>query len=934
MKSRKLFRIYQAVTFVAIVFFMSSFLMAQGQAQTKNKIPVIFRYRPDHPVQSAAVVGSFNKWSKTANPLALSVVDSTWKTKIYLPFGTYEYRFLIDGKHWIRDPQNQNYGGKNSNSLLFVKNPLDPDLRLLSPKPGAELRRFPVRIRAVFRQGISGAWCYPKETFVLLDQTSRFSVAVVDSMLLCRIDTLAEGFHQFQIFARDVNGRSARPIWSGFVMNRFNRLPVASSGPTCIGFAGRPAPFNAGFSFDPDLDPLTQFSWKVVHNDSERISLPETAFPDYKFPQSGSFRLALQTSDSLDMSKVDTNLAFIFKTRMYPTRFMIPILAFHLPRDSIKSISLVGEFNNWKVGKNLLADPDSNGIYETDINLAPGEYEYKFVINGKKWVPDPMNPRQIPDGWNGFNSLRTVQKPPLPEIRLKVSVKGDSIFLDASDSYDPMGRPLKIAWIADRHNPQRLVLPQTLQMRFKKPVKNGAYFIDLVLSADDRTAKPQTILLEKRETNLRIINFQDSPDWGRHAVIYELYVHNFSKSGNLQGVQKNLKYLTHLGVNTIWLMPIFESPTDHGYNPTNFRKVRAEYGTSQDLKNLIQEAHKRGIRVILDFIANHTADQHPYFKTAYRNENSIFRNWFLWKGRYSYEYYNNWDAFPNLNYGNPNVWHFMLQNALFWQKFGVDGYRCDVAWGVPHKFWKAFRRTLKSRNPDFLLLNEVLPRSPAYHDEEFDMSYDTDFYGNLLDVLNKKKPLLAIDEGFKKTKMNYPPGTLSLRYLENHDIKRFLIQFGAKRTQLAAVLLFTIPGTPLIFYGQEFGTHEQFPVFKKLDEFSPWFRFYKKLVHLRMKNAAFTSGEMGKVQTDLPDKIYAYLRQWKQTQFLVVLNFDSSPQKMTLLFGKEQLLNPKPEKAEWERIFPQNSHKLPYSAAVKLDLNGYGFAVFKLKINK
>ncbi len=934
MKFRKSLRLDWAGAIFGAMIFVLTFSTAQGQVQIPNGVPVVFKYKPAHPVQSVVVAGSFNRWSKTANPLMLSKNDSTWETRMRLPFGIYQYRFLIDGKRWVRDPENKNYGGKNSNSLLIVRNPLDPEIRLLSPKPGAELRTFPIVIRAIFDSGSSGAWCNPKKSFVLFDGSSRYAVSFADSILSCRIDTLAEGFHQFKLFATDVNGRSARPVWSGFVMNRFNQPPVAGSGPTCVGFVNQPAPFQAGFSFDPDLDPLETVSWEITGPDSERVSISKKIFPNYRFPRADIFCVDLQVSDSLAKSKSDSNQAFIFKTREYPTRFMISTLALHLPKDSVKSISLVGEFNNWQAKKNLLVDPDSNGIYETDINLPPGEYEYKFVINGKKWIPDPMNPRQIPDGWNGFNSLRTVQKPPLPEIVWRASVRGDSVLLDASDSYDPMGRPLKIFWIPDRHNPEKLVFSQTLKTGFQEPAKNGTYFVDLVLSADGRMAKPQTMLFKKSETETRLLNFQDSPAWGRNAVIYELYVRNFSKSGDLQGVQKNLKYLTRLGINTIWLMPIFESPTDHGYNPTNFRKVRADYGSLQDLRNLIREAHKRHIRVMLDFIANHTSDQHPYFKTAYRNENSIFRNWFLWKGRYSYEYYNDWDAFSNLNYGNPNVWHFMLQNALFWQKFGVDGYRCDVAWGVPHKFWKAFRRTLKSRNPDFLLLNEVLPRSPAYHDEEFDMSYDTDFYGNLLDVLNKKKPLLAIDEGFKKTNMNYPPGTLSLRYLENHDVKRFLLQFGAKRTQLAAVLLFTIPGTPLIFYGQEFGTREQFPVFKKFDEFSPWFRFYQKLVHLRIKNAAFTRGAMDRIQTDLSDKVYAYLRQKNQTQFLVVLNFDSSPQKTTLLFGKEQLLNPQPEQAEWERVFPRNSLKLPYGSTATVNLKGYGFAVFKLKTGK
>ncbi len=902
-----------------------------GQGEKEKRVPVTFRYTPGHSVQSVAVSGTFNDWAKDADPMFNSDSGGTWKTRLYLPYGTYEYRFLVNGKQWVRDPENPYYGGENSNSLLFLKNPLNPELHLTVPLPGVELRKFPITIRAVFRPGVSGTRCAAFKSYVILDEKYRLPLVVQDSLISLKLDTLSEGFHRFRIFAEDKGGRSARPVWSGFVMNRFNRAPMAGSGPTAIGFVGEAAPFNAGYSFDPDMDPLKSIFWKILQNDSTLATLLRQPFPGYSFGKSGKYRVELKMNDSFLESAVDTNEAFVFKHRDYFTKFMVPVLALHIPKDSLRTISLVGEFNDWKAGKIMLSNLDSTGFWETKINLPPGEYEYKFVINGKDWVPDPMNPRKIPDGWNGYNSLRTVQRPPLPNISWKGTVEDDSILLDASASYDPMGKPLKIAWIPDRLNPEKLVMPQSTRTKFAIPQKNGAYFVNLILSAGNRTASPQTILIKKRLNTVRVLNFQSPPAWGRDAVIYELYVRKFSKEGNLIGVKKNLKYLSKLGINTIWLMPIFESPTRHGYNPTNFRKVLAEYGTNADLLDLVKAAHKKNIRIMLDFIANHTSDQHPYFKTAYWNTHSMFRDWFIWHGRFAYDYYNDWDAFPNLNYKNPNVWHFMLKNALFWAKMEIDGYRCDVAWGVPHSFWKAFRRTLKSLNPDFLLLDEVLPRSPAYHKLQFDMSYDTDFYGNLLDVLNGKKPIFAIDEGFRKTVMNYPPGTLSLRYLENHDLKRFRKQFGAKRTRLAAVLLFTIPGTPLIYYGQEFGSTAQFPDLSRKDEFSPWFKFYRKLIKLRRKNRVFTQGELSKVQTDLPQKIYAYLRQDSRHQFLVVLNFDPAPQSATLLFEKGQLLVSNSEEGHWVRVMPKNSLTLPYKPSVKISLPGYGYAVFQLK---
>ncbi|HEX9972539.1 MAG TPA: alpha-amylase family glycosyl hydrolase, partial [bacterium] len=239
-------------------------------------------------------------------------------------------------------------------------------------------------------------------------------------------------------------------------------------------------------------------------------------------------------------------------------------------------------------------------------------------------------------------------------------------------------------------------------------------------------------------------------------------------------------------------------------------------------------------------------------------------------------------------YENLNVRRYVIDAATHWAKLGVDGFRCDVAWGVPHDFWRRLRRSLKTVNPDFLLINEVLPRSPDYHKDEFDMSYDTDFYGNLLDVMNGRKPLAAIDYGLKKTQKNYPSVALDFRYLENHDMDRFISQFGMRKTKLAAALLLTIPGTPLIYYGQETGLREKTPLMDWQNQNDSLFAFYKTVIRLRRQHTALRRGEMIKVPTDAEDRVYAYIRKDSKETFLIILNFSKHVEECQLLFPKEK----------------------------------------------
>jgi len=582
---------------------------------------------------------------------------------------------------------------------------------------------------------------------------------------------------------------------------------------------------------------------------------------------------------------------FAFEKRDYPAEFSVSDSLFtEIYETSIDSASVTGEFNRWSATANPMNDDNHDGTWSAWLNLDPGEYEYKFVVNGKHWIADPRNPVTISDGWNGFNSVISASLNLIPVVTVKAALGQGKIIFDASESYSKTGRNLSYLWVQDINNPQRFELSSIEKISIPTPGQPGTYYFYLVVIDQLGVSSEKTMVLNIEKGLAKIRDFSDSPDWAKDAIVYEVFVRQFTPQGNFSGLINKIPYLKALGVNCFWLMPIWDGPTSHGYGPTNFFDVEKDYGTLEDFKKIVAKAHQAGIRIILDFVANHTSDQHRYFLAAYQNSRSPFRDWYRWHSEdkenlyYPYEFHNDWDTLPNLNYENPNVRRYIIETAEFWAKLGVDGFRCDVAWGVPHDFWKLFRRSLKNINPDFLIIDEVLPRSPDYHKDEFDMSYDTDFYGNLLDVMNGRKPLSAIEYGLRKMQKNYPAYTLDFRYIENHDMDRFISMFGMDKTKLAATLLLTIPGTPLIYYGQEIGLREKTPKMNWDEQGNTIFEFYKKLIHLRRQHVCLRRGEMIKVPNNAEKDVYSYLRIFNDESFLIILNFGEKQQHCQLIF--------------------------------------------------
>lgn len=341
--------------------------------------------------------------------------------------------------------------------------------------------------------------------------------------------------------------------------------------------------------------------------------------------------------------------------------------------------------------------------------------------------------------------------------------------------------------------------------------------------------------------------------WWNDAVFYEIFVRSFYDSdcdgiGDFQGLTEKLDYLNDgdpntkddLGITGIWLMPIFSSTSYHGYDVIDYRDVNPEFGGMEDFNEFLEEAHKRNIKVIIDFVINHTSIQHPWFEEARSNQESPYRDWYIWseekptyKGPWGQEVwhfnYDNtyyygvfWSGMPDLNFRNKEVTDEMFDIAEFWLKdVGVDGFRIDGALHLiedgqvqkntdaTHVWFKAFNEHYKKANPQAMTVGEVWDSNflavRYVKDKEFDLVFDFEQADAvMLGVMGSdgQRVLNALE--FNN---NLYPDFQKANFLTNHDMNRVMhvFQGNEKKAKAAAVILLTSPGVPFIYYGEEVG---------------------------------------------------------------------------------------------------------------------------------
>ncbi len=335
--------------------------------------------------------------------------------------------------------------------------------------------------------------------------------------------------------------------------------------------------------------------------------------------------------------------------------------------------------------------------------------------------------------------------------------------------------------------------------------------------------------------------------WWNHAVFYEIFVRSFADSttgplandgiGDLQGIIEKLDYLQELGVRGIWLTPIMASPSYHGYDVTDYYTVNEEYGTNEDFKRLMAEAHRRDIRVIIDLVLNHTSNQHPWFQEAAK-PNSPYRDWYIWtdrdpgyRGPWGQQVWHRlgdrwyfgmfWEGMPDLNYRNPQVTAEMHRVARFWlHELGADGFRLDAVrylledgmkqTSIPETLdWlRQFQKVYKEKGPDTLAVGEIWTSTAEvgqYVPSAVDLAFEFDLAQGILNAISRLTAdpfATALDQALTIL----PPGQFAT-FLTNHDQDRVMSQLAGQpdRARLAALILMTLPGVPFIYYGEEIG---------------------------------------------------------------------------------------------------------------------------------
>ena len=404
---------------------------------------------------------------------------------------------------------------------------------------------------------------------------------------------------------------------------------------------------------------------------------------------------------------------------------------------------------------------------------------------------------------------------------------------------------------------------------------NGKVYLQAIIKEDE--------LLEGEYSRLEAL---PSPDWAKDAVIYEVYIRSYSPEGDFNGLTNDLPRLREMGINCIWLMPIFpigeakrKGSLGSPYSILDYKAVNPEFGTEDDFRDLIEKAHALGIKVILDIACNHTAwdnyliTEHPDWYTRNKEGEIVSPN-------------DDWTDVADLNYDNNDLREYMWNILEYWvQEYDVDGYRMDVAELIPDDFWNIALSRSQNIKPDLLILAEG--SHPRLHLNGFHLTYAWNTCWIFYKILRYGASARKLYDVLEKEHYRYPSNSLRMRFSENHDLKRVTGFLGIQEAKVAAVLTFTLPGIPMIYAGQEVGATEKPPLFEKsvVDWEKPdrgFYELYSALIKLREDYPVLRYGKYIPVKNSQPKHIFSFARVDSNKSILIVVNMSSKNKIVSL----------------------------------------------------
>jgi glycosidase len=403
------------------------------------------------------------------------------------------------------------------------------------------------------------------------------------------------------------------------------------------------------------------------------------------------------------------------------------------------------------------------------------------------------------------------------------------------------------------------------------------------------------------------------PDWLRDAVLYQVFVDRFATTGGapfatpatpggffggtIRGILERLDHIADLGATCVWLTPVFPSPSHHGYDTTDYLGVEPRRGPEADLRELVEAVHARGMRIVLDFVANHVSSEHPAFRAALADHDGPEARWFTftdWPDHYL-SFFGVRDH-PQLDTDDPGARDHLISAGRRWLALGVDGFRCDYANGPSHGFWSRFRAATRAAAPGSALLGEIVETPALWRTYRGRLDGALDFI-----LLQALRGAFAFGtaapselDAFLRRHLAFAEGDwVQPSFLDNHDMNRFLwvVRGDTRRLRLAALCQFTLPHPPIVYYGTEVGLSQardvryadgsghpeesRLPMLWGEAQDRELLAFYRRLVALRRSGPARWRGERVTLTTDDAAGVYAY----RVEDATVVLNLSAAARR-------------------------------------------------------
>lgn len=570
-----------------------------------------------------------------------------------------------------------------------------------------------------------------------------------------------------------------------------------------------------------------------------------------------------------------------------------------------RSVSVIGDFNHWSPEALPMQDDDGDNIWNASVELPAGRYEYLFLVDGQNYRTDPKNPNLVQKENASHSMIEVgcaVEAPGRHDPEIQIDRISEKTLLIHAFFHKDICRKARLQLLChDRPdcisgNTMLIETEGTLfSFRVEQPeiIHSITYYFELT-AADGTIRYFGATGLASAEWEVEDFEYTapktpvvQTPDWVKNSVFYQIFPERFCNGnpdndpkgafspdelptseshygGDLEGVAMKTPYLQELGINAVYLNPVFKAPSPHKYDTEDYMEIDPHFGGKPAFDRMRQAFEAAGIRFILDGVFNHCGPEFSPFKDLKKKEEkSAYRDWFyvekfplLEKGKPNYACWWGFPNHPKLNVDHPETRKYLLSVAEHWLDEGASGWRLDVPSEIAPPFWREFRALLKSKHPETFITGEIWENALEWlKGDTFDSVMNYPFRDACIDFFARRETTaLEFCAKIGETLAAYPFNAqlALLNLLSSHDTARFytLCEGDFERIKLAVAFQMTFIGVPMVYYGEEIGMqggkdpdNRRFMIWDEDKQDLRMLELYRKLIRIRRENPVLQSGE-------------------------------------------------------------------------------------------